>query len=115
MHEVAQQGGPGRPGALRRHRSGRHRAQQGRYSTATQSAAIIEADLREPESILAHPVTLGRLIDLDRPVGLLLVAVAHFLADADDPWALVAELRDRLAVRQLPGAQPRHQREPGPR
>ena len=59
------------------------------------TAAIIEADLREPDSILAHPVT-RRLIDLDRPVGLLLVAVVHFLADADDPWALVAELRDRL-------------------
>ncbi len=59
------------------------------------TAAIIEADLREPESILAHPVT-RRLIDLDRPVGLLLVAVVHFLADADDPWGLVAKLRDRL-------------------
>ena len=59
------------------------------------TAAIIEADLREPESILAHPVT-RRLIDLDRPVGLLLVAVVHFLADADDPSGLVAKLRDRL-------------------
>ena len=59
------------------------------------TAAIIEADLREPDSILAHPVT-RRLIDLDQPVGLLLVAVVHFLADADDPWGLVAKLRDRL-------------------
>jgi SAM-dependent methyltransferase len=58
-------------------------------------AAIIQADLREPDAILDHPVT-RRLIDLDEPVGLLLVAVVHFLADADDPWALVATLRDAL-------------------
>ena len=59
------------------------------------TAAIIEADLREPESILDHPAA-RRLIDLDQPVGLLLVAVVHFLDDADDPWGLVAKLRDRL-------------------
>ena len=94
VHEVAQQGGPAArvlyadidPVAI---------AHSKAILNGDQNAAIIEADLREPESILAHPVT-RRLIDLDRPVGLLLVAVVHFLADADDPWALVAELRDRL-------------------
>ena len=59
------------------------------------SAAVIQADLRDPDAILDHPVT-RRLIDLDQPVGLLLVAVVHFLGDADEPWALVAALRDRL-------------------
>jgi SAM-dependent methyltransferase len=61
-----------------------------------QNAAIIEADLREPEIILADH-TVRRLIDFSQPVGLLLVAVLHVIADADDPWRAVARLRDALA------------------
>ncbi|MEV0901475.1 SAM-dependent methyltransferase [Actinoplanes sp. NPDC049802] len=38
----------------------------------------VEADLREPEAILAHPAVTGTL-DPDHPVALLLVAVLHFL------------------------------------
>jgi SAM-dependent methyltransferase len=60
-----------------------------------QNAAIIAGDLREPEGILAHEAT-RRLIDLSRPSGLL-VAVLHFVADSDDPWRVVARLRDALA------------------
>ncbi len=60
------------------------------------NAAIIEADLREPEKILTHP-TVGKLIDFSQPTGLLLVAVLHFIADAEDPWRIVATLRDALA------------------
>ncbi len=61
-----------------------------------ENAAIIDADLRDPEKILAHHVT-GRLIDSAQPTGLLLVAVLHFIADAEDPWRIVATLRDALA------------------
>jgi hypothetical protein len=42
-------------------------------------------------------VTVGRLIDFSQPVGLLLVAVLHVIGDADDPWRIVARLRDALA------------------
>jgi S-adenosyl methyltransferase len=59
-------------------------------------AAIIQADLREPEQILAHETT-GRVIDFGRPVGLLLVMVLPFVADADEPWRVVTRLRDALA------------------
>jgi SAM-dependent methyltransferase len=59
-------------------------------------AGIAEGDLRDPEAILAGPV-VTRLIDFSRPVGLLLVAVLHFIPDAEDPWRLVATLRDALA------------------
>jgi hypothetical protein len=59
-------------------------------------AASIEADLREPEKILAHN-TVGSLIDFSQPAALLLVAVLHFIADAEDPWQIVATLRDALA------------------
>ena len=59
-----------------------------------QNAAVIEADLREPGTILAHPVA-RQLIDFGQPAGLLLVSVLPFLAE--DPWRVVAALRDALA------------------
>lgn len=58
-------------------------------------AAIATADLREPAAILAS-AEVAELLDLQRPVALLLVAVLHFVEDADDPFAAVAELRDAL-------------------
>jgi S-adenosyl methyltransferase len=60
------------------------------------SAAVIEADVREPEKILTDD-TVGPLIDFSQPTGLLLVMVLHFIADAEDPWRIVATLRDALA------------------
>jgi SAM-dependent methyltransferase len=60
-----------------------------------QNTAIIEADLREPEKILAHE-QIRRLLDLSQPVALLLVSILHYIADADDPWHIVQTLRDGL-------------------
>jgi hypothetical protein len=37
------------------------------------------------------------VIDFSRPVGLLLLAVLHFVSDADDPAGIVATFADRLA------------------
>jgi hypothetical protein len=61
----------------------------------SQNAAVIDADVRDPGRILAHD-TVRRLIDPSQPVGLLLVAVLHFLGDAADPAGIVATLRDWL-------------------
>ncbi|MFJ6782543.1 SAM-dependent methyltransferase [Streptomyces yangpuensis] len=61
---------------------------------------VVAADLRKPKEILAAP-EVGRLLDLDRPVALLLVAVLHFLEDTDRPYDAVAELRDALAPGSL--------------
>ncbi|MBC2865391.1 SAM-dependent methyltransferase [Streptomyces mexicanus] len=57
--------------------------------------SVVLADLRDPQGILAHP-EVRRVIDFEEPVALLLVAVVHFLADADDPDGIVATLRDAL-------------------
>lgn len=57
--------------------------------------AVILGDLRDPEGILHHPVTRS-LIDFTQPVGLLIVAVVHFVPDTDDPWAAVDRLVDAL-------------------
>jgi hypothetical protein len=62
-----------------------------------QDATIVHADLREPEKILADEGTRG-LIDFAEPVGLLLSAVLHFIADAEDPWRITSTLRDALAA-----------------
>ncbi|MEV5572962.1 SAM-dependent methyltransferase [Spirillospora sp. NPDC052269] len=56
---------------------------------------VIQADFRDPGAILAHPV-VRRLIELDRPVALLLLAILHFVPDAAEPHAVLAELRDAL-------------------
>jgi len=58
--------------------------------------AVIQADLRDPDAILTATETHS-LIDLGQPAGLLLVSVLHFLDDQDDPWRIVASLRDALA------------------
>ncbi|MFE2478946.1 SAM-dependent methyltransferase [Streptomyces sp. NRRL F-2747] len=63
-------------------------------------SGIVAADLRKPQDILAAP-EVAQLLDLERPVALLLVAVLHFLEDSDDPYAAVAELRDALAPGSL--------------
>jgi O-methyltransferase involved in polyketide biosynthesis len=62
----------------------------------TASVRFLQADLREPERILAHPV-LRSLIDLDQPVAVLLAAILHFVPDSDEPHRLVARLRDAMA------------------
>jgi hypothetical protein len=59
------------------------------------NAIAIQGDLRQPEKILTDPA-LRDLIDLDRPVGLLLIAVLHFVVD-DDPDRIVGTLRDAAA------------------
>ncbi|MBT3163036.1 SAM-dependent methyltransferase [Streptomyces sp. Vc74B-19] len=59
-------------------------------------AGILAADLRKPREILGSD-EVARLIDLNRPVALLLVAILHFVEDADDPYGAVAELREALA------------------
>jgi SAM-dependent methyltransferase len=59
-------------------------------------ATVIQADLRQPEDILADP-SVQLLLDFTRPVGLLLVAVLHFLPDDDRIREILATLRDALA------------------
>jgi SAM-dependent methyltransferase len=58
------------------------------------SAAL--ADLRHPAALLADADVLD-VIDPGRPAGVLLVAILHFIADADEPHALVRQITSRLA------------------
>src|SRR5450756_1500910 len=63
---------------------------------ANPDAAVIQADLREPAKILSDPET-QLLLDFTKPIAVLLVAVLHFIPDADSPQQIVAALRDALA------------------
>ena len=62
---------------------------------AGDNTVAVQADLREPERILAHP-EVRQLIDFDQPVALLLMAILHFVPDDEDPFGIVARFRDAL-------------------
>ncbi len=63
--------------------------------TAAGRTTYIEADLRDPQQILGDR-ELRSTLDLEEPVGLLLIAVLHFIRDDDDPVALLNKLIDAL-------------------
>jgi O-methyltransferase involved in polyketide biosynthesis len=58
--------------------------------------AMVHADLLSPRDVLEDP-DLTALIDLDRPVALLMMFVLHLLPDAAAPQAAVAAYRSAMA------------------
>jgi hypothetical protein len=62
-------------------------------STPQGRCGYVEADLRDPGSIVAHA---GPVLDFTRPVAVLLLAILHFLPDSDDPAQVVAALAGGL-------------------
>jgi S-adenosyl methyltransferase len=69
----------------------------GRDSSRTR---MVSGDLRAPERILCDPELL-REIDFARPVALMLVAILHFVRDAEDPAGIIAVLREAMAPGSL--------------
>jgi hypothetical protein len=59
-------------------------------------ATIIQADIRDPETILNHPET-RELLDFSEPLGLLMVGVLLFIGPDDQPGQLVSAYRRKLA------------------
>lgn len=57
---------------------------------------VVQGDLRLPEAI----IDAQKLIDFSQPVAVLVVAVLHFIQDADDP----ARIMDRIKERMAPGS-----------
>ncbi len=57
---------------------------------------VLDGDLRQPEAVLDDP-RVSAHIDFDRPVGLLLLAVLHFIPEDDVAERIVKTLGDRLA------------------
>jgi hypothetical protein len=59
------------------------------------ATAYLEADLRDPAHILAHP-DLRATLDFTQPIGLMLVAVLHFIHGAGAGQPIVEELLKAL-------------------
>jgi O-methyltransferase involved in polyketide biosynthesis len=59
-------------------------------------ARAIRADLRQPGQVLSDPGVTG-LLDLSRPVGLILAGVLQYVADDDDPAGMIRGYVDGLA------------------
>jgi trans-aconitate methyltransferase len=55
----------------------------------------VKADAREPQAILSDP-DLRRLIDLDQPVAIMMVAVLHVIPDDELVRHIVGTLRDAM-------------------
>jgi hypothetical protein len=64
-------------------------AHQMMASTPEGRAAFVYGDLRDPNDIFAQAV---QTLDVREPVAVMLVAILHFLTDADDPYEIVAKL-----------------------
>lgn len=56
---------------------------------------IIDANIREPESVLSR-AELRALLDLSQPVTLLMCMVLHCIGDHDDPKDILGRYRDAL-------------------
>ena len=63
-------------------------------STRQGACDYLDGDRRDPEAILQ---AAAQTLDFTQPVAVILVAVLHFLADADDPAGVVATLAAALA------------------
>lgn len=63
---------------------------------AEDRTAAIQADMREPRTVLASD-EVARLIDFDRPVGVIFNAMLHFVTDDEDPEGIVAAFTERMA------------------
>jgi SAM-dependent methyltransferase len=59
-------------------------------------AAMGYADLRDPEGVLNCP-EVTELLDLSRPVALLMLGVLHYVADDECPAGIVSRYRDAVA------------------
>ena len=56
----------------------------------------VRGDARHPYDFITDNA-VRKLIDFSRPVGVLFVAVLHFVTDDEDPYGSVAWVRDRIA------------------
>jgi hypothetical protein len=57
------------------------------------ATAYIDADARDPARILSEA---ARTLDFSRPVAVVMLAVMHFIPDADGPYQIVSQLIDAV-------------------
>jgi S-adenosyl methyltransferase len=62
-------------------------------SSAPGTIDYIDADLRDPQTILRHA---AGTLDFSRPVAVMLIAIMHLIVDEDDPYGIVGQLLDAV-------------------
>jgi hypothetical protein len=62
-------------------------------STPQGATAYLQADLRDPETILAEAADT---LDFRRPVAVMLLGILYMIPDADQPYRIVATLMDAV-------------------
>ena len=55
------------------------------------STFVVDADLRDPAGILAHP-DVRKYLDWDQPIGLLMCGILHYVLDDENPADVVGTL-----------------------
>jgi hypothetical protein len=60
------------------------------------TVSAVYSDLRYPRHLLAM-LAVRSLLDLDKPIAVLMVAVLHFIEDREDPWDLVDQFKSAMA------------------
>jgi hypothetical protein len=63
--------------------------------TADEGIRAIHGDIREPGAILGNDI-VRRLVDFNQPVGVLLVAVLHFITDDEGPERIIRAFTDHM-------------------
>ncbi len=58
-------------------------------SSAQGALDYIDADLRDPQTILAQA---AQTLDFSRPVAVMLIAIMHLIGDQDDPGGIIRQL-----------------------
>ncbi|MGH3713880.1 MAG: SAM-dependent methyltransferase [Micromonosporaceae bacterium] len=99
VHEVAQEADPGStvvyvdidPIAVAHSRA---------ILEGNELCTAIQADIRQPAELLAHP-ELRAMIDFDQPVAVLMVALLHFFTDDDEVRTIISTVRQALAPGSL--------------
>ena len=61
----------------------------------TANAVAVQADARRPEEIVGHPDVL-RVLNWTRPIGVLAIAMFHFVPDDAEALSIIRVLRDAL-------------------
>src|SRR5256884_1247584 len=62
-------------------------------STPEGATAYLEADLREPDTIVA---AARQTLDFGQPIALMLLGILHLIQDAEEPYQIVSHLMDAL-------------------
>jgi anti-sigma regulatory factor (Ser/Thr protein kinase) len=66
------------------------------FLAANRNVQVLQADIRQPDRILGS-VEARELIDFGQPVGMLFVAILHFVRDQEDPESIVRAFTGHLA------------------